>query len=237
TLADDAATVHLVYHGLDLSRFPAEATQPSQRDGSAATEPAEILTVGRAVAEKGLDTLVEALARIPPDVNWRWTHIGGGELSDALHRQVECSGLGERIRLLGAQAQETVLSAYRDADLFVLPSRIAADGDRDGLPNVLVEAASQSVACISTPVSGIVEFIRDGQNGLLVPPDDPDSLARAMTDLIRDPAKRQRLGRAAAQTARDEFDHRRTIGTLVQLFDASGVPRERSDRVKTTEAA
>jgi len=236
-LAEDPAKVHLVYHGLDFDRFPSpEGTNPL-RDGSEPGAAVEILTVGRAVAKKGLDTLVDALARVPRDLHWRWTHIGGGELSETLRRQVDQAGLGRRVRLLGAQSQETVLDAYRGADLFVLPSRIAANGDRDGLPNVLVEAASQSVACISTPVSGIVELIRDGENGLLVPPNDPDALANAMTDLIRNPSERTRLGLAAARTVHAQFNHRVTTGALVELFDASGVPRAASARTRTTEAA
>ncbi|MGN6551297.1 MAG: glycosyltransferase family 4 protein [Pararhizobium sp.] len=220
-----AENVHLVYHGIDLSRFPVFTRAPSSRDGRRRDEPVRLLTVGRAVRKKGLDTLVQALALLPQEAAWRWTHIGGGELSEALRTEVDRLGLAERVDLRGSQPQDVVLDAYRTCDLFVLPSRIAADGDRDGLPNVLVEAASQGVACVSTPISGIVELIRDGENGMLVPPDDPQALAGVLTRLIRSPAERDRLGQNAAERVRGEFGHERTIGHLVRLFEKNGVRR------------
>lgn len=223
TRREDA--VHLVYHGIDLSRFPAFARAPALRNGSDAADPVRLLTVGRAVRKKGLDTLVAALARLPDALSWHWTHIGGGELADELRAEVDRLGLADRVDLRGSQPQDAVLDAYRACDLFVLPSRIAADGDRDGLPNVLVEAASQGVACVSTPISGIVELIRDGENGALVPPDDPQVLAHALAHLIRSPAERDRLGRNAAERVRSEFGHERTIGHLVRLFEKNGVRR------------
>ncbi len=93
-----------------------------------------------------------------------------------------------RIEWLGSQAQEDVLARYRSADLFVLACRIADDGDRDGLPNVLVEASSQGLPCISTRVSGVTELLKDGETGLVVEPDDPKALAIALARAISDPA-------------------------------------------------
>src|SRR5690606_14926326 len=109
----------------------------------------------------------------------------------------------------------------RRADLFVLPCRIAADGDRDGLPNVLVEAASQRLACISTAVSGVPELIDDGETGLLVPPEDPRALADAIARAVRDPDLRSRLGAAGEKRVREAFDYRTSIATLSALFRAS----------------
>ncbi len=97
---------------------------------------------------------------------------------------------------LGPQAQAVVLDAYRSADIFVLPSRVSADGDRDGLPNVLLEAQSQRVACLSTAVSGIPELIVDGVTGMLIEPRSPDALAHALSRLIGDPSLRRTLGNA-----------------------------------------
>lgn len=236
-LAADPARVHLVYHGIDLARFPIQEHAHSARDGRNPDEPVRILTVGRAVAKKGLDTLVEALASLPSDLAWHWTHIGGGELSGELRATVERLGLSERVSMLGSRPQGVVLDHYRSSDLFVLPSRIAPDGDRDGLPNVLVEAASQGLACVSTPISGIVELLRDGENGLLVAPDDPATLAEAVAFLIRNPVERGRLGRNGAERVHAEFGHDRTIGTLVGLFERSGVRRSRRIAEATTKAA
>ncbi len=118
-------------------------------------------------------------------------------------------GIDDRITWLGPQPQEAVLAHYRSADLFVLASRIAADGDRDGLPNVLMEAQSQGLACVSTRVSAIPELIVDGETGLLVPPDDDSALAEALARLIRNPALRHRLGVAGRK--------RRAGGILIRL--------------------
>ena len=224
SLCSHPDTVHLVHHGIDLKRFPQPKHAPSPRDGSREAEPVRIVTVGRAVKKKGLDTLVNALALLPPDLHWQWTHIGGGVLSDQLKHQIEELGLKDRARMLGSKEQAFVLKTYRESDLFVLPSRIAPDGDRDGLPNVLVEAQSQGLACISTPISGIVELIEDGVNGILVKPDDETALAAAVEKLARDPAERGRMGQNGARKVSSLFDHRLEIQHLLKLFGDKGLP-------------
>jgi len=129
--------------------------------------------------------------------------------------------LSDRISWLGSRAQAEVLAQYRASDLFVLACRIASDGDRDGLPNVLVEASSQRLACISTTISGVPELLSDDVNGLLVPPDDPRSLSAALLRAIRSPELRTRLGDAAEKRVRSAFDHKASIAQLVSLFDAA----------------
>jgi glycosyltransferase involved in cell wall biosynthesis len=111
-----------------------------------------------------------------------------------------------------------VLAAYRAADLFVLAAKIAPDGDRDGLPNVLVEAQSQGIACISTRLSAIPELIDDGATGLLTPPGDPPALTAALERLIRNPALRIRLGAAGAARVRAQFDADIAIEALAGKF-------------------
>jgi glycosyltransferase involved in cell wall biosynthesis len=183
-LAPEPGKVRLVYHGLDLERFPAPTVASTARDGSAAGDPVRFLSVGRAVEKKGLDTLLDALAQLPSDIHWRWTHIAGGPLLDELRAQAERLGLAERVTFLGKQAQKRVLEEYRASDLFILPCRIAEDGDRDGLPNVIVEAQSQRLAVVSTPISGIPELIEDDVNGALVPPNEPQALAQTLIRLL-----------------------------------------------------
>lgn len=193
-LADRADRVRLAYHGLDLSRFPAPPEARPPRDGRG--EPVAILSVGRLVEKKGYDRLIEALARLPAGLRWHFTHIGGGSLKAPLAARAAALGIAGRITWAGAATQPEVIAAMRAADLFVLPSRIAADGDRDGLPNVLMEAASQRLPILATAVSGIPEFITNGTHGTLVP-DDPDALAEALAALISDPARRAREAAAA----------------------------------------
>jgi len=217
-LAPEPARVGLVYHGLDLARFPLPAEARVARDGTDPAAPVRLLSVGRLVAKKGYETLLEALAQLPPGCAWRLDHIGGGPLDAALKARAAALGLAERIAWRGAQPQQTVLDAYRCADLFVLPSRLAPDGDRDGLPNVLMEAQSQGLACLSTQVSAIPELIRDGETGCLVPPDDPRALAAALLRLIGDPPSRARLGAAGAARVRDAFALEAAIDGLAARF-------------------
>ncbi len=218
-LAAAKGRVHLSYHGLDLSRFSPAEGGTKARDGSREADPAVILSVGRAVEKKGYDVLLEALALLPVDLAWRFEHIGGGDQLPALEEMAEALGIADRVHWLGAQAQEAVLARYRAADVFALACKVAADGDRDGLPNVLVEAASQRLACVSTAVSGVPELLTDGEDGLVVPPEAPQALAEALERAIRDPALRQSLGAAAETRVRTHFDHRASVRELTRLFD------------------
>ncbi|MCE8009761.1 glycosyltransferase family 4 protein [Aestuariivita sp.] len=192
TLAADPGRVDLIYHGLDLSRFPPPPARILRDKGASFG----MLSVGRLVEKKGFDRLIDALALLPSAMNWHWTHIGGGALGSTLQARAEAAGVADRITWRGACDQPEVISAMREADLFVLPSRVAADGDRDGLPNVLMEAASQRLAILSTPVSAIPEFIDSGTHGLLSD-DAPEALAKAMRALAGDPAQTAAMADAA----------------------------------------
>jgi glycosyltransferase involved in cell wall biosynthesis len=197
--------VHLVYHGLDFTRFPAPPAAGTERRGDDPADPVRLLSVGRAVEKKGCDVLLDALAGLPRELSWHLVHIGGGPLIEALKARAARLGLAGRIEWRGAQPQEVVLAAYRAADLFVLASRVGRDGDRDGLPNVLMEAQSQGVACLSTALAAIAELVHDGETGLLVPPEDPRALAEALARLIRDPDLRRRVGGAGNTRVRRDF--------------------------------
>ncbi len=211
-LSAGKAPVHLSYHGLDLDRFASPGRQRPPAGG-----PVRILSVGRAVEKKGFDLLVEALGRLPRDLDWRFTHVGGGDVAAIKARAVSL-GIADRMTWSGPLDQPAVLTLYRASDIFALACRVASDGDRDGLPNVLVEAASQRLACLSTTVSGVPELIEDGVNGLLVQPEDVSALADALARLIRDPALRDRLGAAAESVVRARFDYHASIRDLAALF-------------------
>ena len=219
TLATNTASVHLSYHGLDLARFsPFDAERPL-RDGSDPADPVIILSVGRAVEKKGYDLLLTALARLPANLAWRFVHIGGGTLAKSLKAMATELGIADRIDWLGAMAQEDVLARYRASDIFALACRIGADGDRDGLPNVIVEASSQKLVCVSTTISGVPELLSNGETGLLVPPEDPEAIAEALERAIRDPALRKTLGDAAERRVRRDFDYHTSITQLRNLFE------------------
>ncbi|MEZ5872473.1 MAG: glycosyltransferase family 4 protein [Nitratireductor sp.] len=218
--APDPTKVALVYHGIDLARFP-QSLPHSARNGSDPSDPVRLLTVGRAVAKKGIDTILDALALLPGDMHWQWTHIGGGPLKPDLQAQAVRLGIADRCIFLGALPQAEVLQTYRDCDLFVLPCRIDETGDRDGLPNVIVEAQSQALAVISTPISGIPELIRDHVNGRFVQPDNHSELASAIAGLCQDPVKRIALGLEGERLVRTRFDHKAAIRDLIAKLQAS----------------
>ena len=209
--ADDPAKVLHAYHGLDLSRFPPPPRRPYVGG------PVRILSVCRLVEKKGIDDLLRALARIK-DLEWEFVHVGGGELAAPMKALAQALGIGDRVSWVGALPQDAVLAEYRVADIFALACRVARDGDRDGLPNVLVEAASQGLPCIATRVSAIPELIHSGETGLLVEPGDADALAAALERLIAEPALRRRLGLAAAEHVRRDFDAAVCIAPLLARF-------------------
>ena len=225
-LAPEPDKVALSYHGLDLDRFPPAPGRRHVVDGGDPARPVVILSVGRAVEKKGYDDLLAALALLPPELAWRFVHIGGGALAKRLKRQAHRLGLDDRIEWRGAQPQPQVLAAYREADLFVLAAKIGRDADQDGLPNVLMEAQSQALPCLATRLPGIAELIEDGRTGVLVPPGDPPALAAALRALIGDPLRRARLGAAGAARVRRAFDMNRGIALLAPRFGlADPAPR------------
>jgi glycosyltransferase involved in cell wall biosynthesis len=211
-LAAKPDSVELVYHGLDFSRFP---QQEITRDNQSSVQ---LFSVGRAVEKKGYDCLLQALALLPKDLDWRLVHIGTGPLLETLKRQANTAGFGDRITWLGEQPQTTVLEHYRTCDAFVLACRVARNGDRDGLPNVLMEAQSQAVPCLTTTASDAPELIVDGETGLLVPPDNAQAFAVKLERLIRDPALRERLGNAGKDRARSDFSLEAGIDRLAIKF-------------------
>ena len=210
--------VELVYHGLDFSKFASAPGKEKENAGKNPDDPVTILSVGRLVEKKGTDVLLEALARLPADLHWRLVHAGGGPLKAKLERRARSLGIEARVSWRGARTQTELLAEYRAADLFALASRVARDGDRDGLPNVLAEAQSQGLPCVATRVSGIPELIEDGATGLLVAPEAPEDLARALASLIRDPARRRALGEAGRRRVQERFGLQGNIGRLARRF-------------------
>jgi glycosyltransferase involved in cell wall biosynthesis len=211
SLAAEPGKIHLVYHGLDFSRFPLPRKRP-KHDG-----PLIIVSVGRAVEKKGYSDLLRALAMVK-DLAWRFEHVGGGPLSVRLKAQAEKLGIAERIAWHGGQSRDFVFVLLQRSDLFVLPSRLTRSGDRDGLPNVLMEAQAFGVPVLSTDVSGIPELVTHGENGFLVPERDPQALAAALRRLMQDRALREKLGAAGARNVRKEFSSEPGIDFVAGLL-------------------
>ena len=200
--------ISLVYHGLDLSRFPAPP------DIRPAGTHFTMLSVGRLVAKKGYGDLLEALSRLPENLDWHFIHIGGGELKRGLETRSKRLGLDDRVEWRGKRDQNDVIAAMRSSDLFVLPSMIADDGDRDGLPNVLMEAASQKLPILTTDISAIPEFVTHGVHGTLVPPGDPRALTDAIVVLAANPDRRAAMAQAAFERLTASFGMEAGIATV-----------------------
>ena len=152
-------------------------------------------------------------------------HVGGGPLRQKLEKQAQILGIAEKVTWRGALTQQEVLREYRNADLFALASRIARDGDRDGLPNVLAEAQSQGLACVATRVSAIPELVRDGETGVLVDENDPEALVRALETLISDPARRRALAQAGQARVAEAFALEANLEPLARRFGLTGANR------------
>jgi glycosyltransferase involved in cell wall biosynthesis len=220
-LCDKPDKVSLLYHGLDFCRFDEPMQDFSGRDGSLVTDPVQIVSVGRAVNKKGYDYLLNALAEISSEIHWIFHHIGGGELLNDLRQQAEDLGISDKIVWHGSMAQIEVLARYRESDLFVLPSRISDNGDRDGLPNVLMEAQSQRLACLSTNISGIPELINHAETGWLVEQKNTEDLKLGLQRLITDVAFRDQLAVAGFERVRNHFSLEGGIDQLVSRLQRS----------------
>jgi glycosyltransferase involved in cell wall biosynthesis len=226
-LVANGTPLHRVYHGLDAQWFEHERFEhePAASADSSDESPL-ILAVGRFRAKKGLGDLVEA-CRLLADrgVDFRCELVGFGPLREQLVQQVKDLGLADRVAIVGPLGQEAVKQRYRRAAVMALPCQVAADGDRDGIPNVLMEAMAMGVPVVSTPVSGIPELIEDGVTGLLVPQRDPAALADALARLLDDRALRARICEAAARRVRRAFDVAGNCEALRELFQsASAAP-------------
>ena len=229
-LAPSPDVVELVYHGLDRGRFPACVTQRRPRDGSSPWDPVKILSVGRLVEKKGFDDLLGALARLPPSLAWTLDVVGGGALGAALRRQAADLGIAARVRWHGSLPHDRVVELFAGADLFALASRVCADGDRDGLPNVLMEAQLLGAACVATRVSAVPELIEHDINGLLVPPRDSAALADAVECAIVDPALRLRLAEAGRRAVTARFSFEDGVSKIAARLAASSEPMPGSHR-------
>ena len=169
--------------------------------------PLRIVAVGRMVPKKGFDVLVEAVAELTARGLELELVIAGEDGPDAANvRRLVAERCPDAVQFTGPLSQCELLALYRGADVFALACRVDADGDRDGIPNVMVEAMAAGLPVVSTAVSGIPELVRDGENGLLVPPEDPGALASALLRLATDVPLRDRLAAAGRETVAERFD-------------------------------
>lgn len=212
-----SARLTRIYNGLDLATF--------HRNGHRPHDPPLILGVGRLVEKKGFDDLVRACAVLADaGAAFRCRIVGTGERAAALQALVDDLGLADRVALVGPLPRAALIDLVPHATAFAAPCVVGADGNRDGLPTVLIEAMALGVPVVATPVTGIPELVEDGQTGLLVPERDPAALAAALRRLLADPALRRRLADAGRARVEADFDVRANVARLHALF-AGGAAR------------
>ncbi|HVU71886.1 MAG TPA: glycosyltransferase [Mycobacteriales bacterium] len=205
-LLDPARAVEVVICGVEL---PPDT--PTTRD-------LDVVAVGRLVPKKGFDLLVRAWPTVLRHGPATLTIVGDGPLRAELEALAVELGVRDAVRFTGAVDHDAALGLIARARVFALPFRIAADGDRDSMPVVVKEAMARSVPVVSTDVVAVPEMV-DDRNGWLVPPDDPEALARALVTALGDPAEAERRGRAARARVEREFTLTAQVGRLHALFD------------------
>jgi glycosyltransferase involved in cell wall biosynthesis len=205
--------IYCIYHGIDLNLFQQTEPKPETHN------PFKILTVARMTEKKGLPTIYEALAGLQQKgVKFQHTLIGDGDDREKILALISSLGLENNCRWIGTQTHEEVLVHFKASDLFVLGCEIAKNGDRDGIPNVLVESLAMGVPALSTKVSAISEILIDGQTGMTVPPSQPEDLEKAMLRMLTDKKLRQQLIAGGQNLVKESFDNSQWIQKLAEIF-------------------
>ena len=205
--------VDCVYHGINLDYFslPKKDKVPCP--------PYQLLTVARHTEKKGLDLVIRAMALLKQKgINFSLILIGEGDDRKRLEEQIHVLGLENQITLTGSMDHAGVIRHYRRADLFILGCRIAKNGDRDGIPNVIAESMAMGVPVVAPKTSGIPELLVHEQTGLMVLPEDPEALALACERLLLDVPLRQRVIKIARKKVEDCFDNKTLIPELARLY-------------------
>jgi glycosyltransferase involved in cell wall biosynthesis len=214
------AKVQLIHHGVNLDGF-----QPAEKTKHAIPT---ILSVGRLVEKKGFPDLIAACARLKQaGRRFECVIYGDGPLHDELAAQIERLDLAGCVKLMGERSQQELIAVFQHADLFALASFVTDDGDRDGIPNVLVEAMACGLPVVSTRVAGIPELVRHDENGLLAAPRDVGALADALAALLEDRTRREQLGAAARRTVVEHFDLRAAARQIAGLFELATTTDQR----------
>jgi colanic acid/amylovoran biosynthesis glycosyltransferase len=203
--------IRVIYHGVSLQDF-----QPRGRKSDGLPV---ILSVAQFREKKGLPFLVEACAILKREgQEFECCIVGDGAQRETLEALIDRYGLQDTVRLEGVVFQEKLRDYYRRADILALPSVVASDGDRDGIPVTLIEGMAVGCPVVSTFVSGIPELVEDGQTGLLAPPGDATALAKALLILLRDEGLRQQMGQAGRDRVVRHFDIKDSVAQVANLF-------------------
>src|SRR6478609_8005020 len=220
---DSVAKSHRVYNGIDLERFPV----PRSCNGNHVPR---IVSVGRLVAFKGFDDLIDACAELARRrIDFVCDIIGDGPLRETLQAKIKQLDLSSRVNLLGSLSQGAVLEKLQAADIFALASTTDTQGATDVFPTVILEAMASARPVVSTRLAGIPELVVDGQTGMLAPPGDSTALAHALEQLLRDPELRLRFGNAGRARIEQNFRIEQTVAPLIEMLERSCSRRPAGD--------
>ncbi|MFT5700295.1 MAG: glycosyltransferase involved in cell wall biosynthesis [Desulforhopalus sp.] len=210
---DCPTPIHCIYHGIDLSLFQNDARQVTTENHH------RIFTVARLTTKKGLPTIYQALHLLKQKgITFTHTLIGDGDDRDAITALIKTLGLEEQCVCLGTRTHEEVLKQFKKSDLFVLGCEIAPNGDRDGIPNVLVESLAMGIPALSTNISAIPEILINEKTGLTITPKDPEAMAMAMERILTDTVLRETLIESGKELVATKFDNKLLIGELAAIF-------------------
>lgn len=216
--------VRVVHHGVELGRF-----LPTPRDPYARAT--RLLSVGRLVEKKGYADLLHALKLVAfTGVPFTCRIYGDGPLRTPLTTLRNALGLREQVEFMGAASGEQIADELAGTDVFVLTPRVTEDGDRDGIPNVLVEAMACGLPVVTTSAGGITELVEDEVNGLVAEPGAVDAVAEKIGRLLANPQLRGRLSVAARATAESDYDVDLAARALEDVFCARAHRRPAIDR-------
>lgn len=208
---------------LRLNRTPLPLGDfPFEERASRPDSPPLLIQASRLVAKKGLLTTVEAVRRLQPD--WpglKFAVCGEGPMEDRLRQAVSEAGLDDVVDLRGWLDGPALAAAYRAADLFLHPSETTPQGDREGVPNSLLEAMATGLPVVATRHGGIPEAVRDGEDGVLVGERDPAALAAAIGDLLKNSERRLVMGRSAAARVREVYGAEAAVSALEDCYEAA----------------
>jgi colanic acid/amylovoran biosynthesis glycosyltransferase len=208
-----AEHVRRIYNGLDLERFMYRS--PRER-------PPRIVGVGRLVEKKGFVDLIEGCAILAEEGReFTCRIVGTGDQEVELRVRIARLGLEDRVELLGPRPQSELVRLVHGAAVLAAPCVVGADGNRDGLPTVLLEAMALGTPCVSTDVTGIPEVIRGGETGLVVSQGDPGALAAAIGRLLQETDLRVRLADRARRLVEAKFDVNRNAAQLREVFQSA----------------
>jgi glycosyltransferase involved in cell wall biosynthesis len=198
-LGADPSRIEVVPYGVDPERFRPDPFARAKRRASLgiASHTPLVFTAGRLVRKKGFEYLIDALAKLPKEMNVQAAIAGGGDLEADLRQRVDAARIDYRVRFLGNLPQDEVASWLATSDIVVVPSVRDDSGNVDGLPNIVLETMASGTPLVSTPAGGIGAVVKHERTGMLVPERDADALADAIVTLARDPERRVRMGEAA----------------------------------------